>query len=187
MVKMFSKRRDSGFTMMELIIVITIVGILAGIGIPSFKYVTTSNRMTTEVNALLGDMQFARSEAIKEGQYVTVCTSSNGTSCTGSSGTAWQNGWIVFVDTTPPVQQVPAGETLLRVQPKFSSADTFVATSFYAATFNREGYAPTGAATTLTINLHDSTSNSQWTRCLAVTTVGTPSTEKYNAGTPPCT
>jgi type IV fimbrial biogenesis protein FimT len=187
MTAMLSKRRNLGFTMLELVMVIMIIGILAAIGIPSFKYVTTSNRMTTEVNGLLGDMQFARSEAIKEGQYVTVCTSSNGTGCTGSSGTAWQNGWIVFVDTTPPTKTVPAGEIPLRVQPKFSSTDTFTATTFYAATFNREGYAPTGATATLTVNLHDSTNTSQWTRCLAITTVGAPSTERYGFGTPPCT
>jgi type IV fimbrial biogenesis protein FimT len=183
-----SRQRNSGFTMLELVIVIVIVGILAAISIPSFKYVTTANRTTAEVNALLGDMQFARSEAIKEGQTVTVCSSSTGTSCIGSSGgTAWQNGWIVFLDSNGN-KTVDTGEAILRWQKAFSSTDTFTASaaSFYATTFNREGYAPTGVGTTITINLHDSTNNSQWTRCLAITPIGSPSTERYGVGSPLC-
>jgi type IV fimbrial biogenesis protein FimT len=73
------KRRDAGFTMTELIVVMMIIGILAAIGAPTFKYVTASNRIASEINGLLGDMQFARSEAVKEGQTVTVCASSNST------------------------------------------------------------------------------------------------------------
>jgi len=34
--------------------------------------------------------------------------------------------------------------------------------------------------------LHDSTNHSAWTRCLAVTPIGSPTTEKYGVGTPVC-
>jgi len=190
---MLSKQRMSGFTMTELVIVMVIVAILAAIGIPSFKYVTTSNRMSSEVNALLGDMQFTRSEAIKEGQTVTICASANPTApspqCIGATGGAvWNTGWIVFLDTNGD-KSVETGESVLRVQPAFTSTDTFIAssTTFWAATFNRAGYAPTGLTTTLTVNLHDSTGNTQWTRCLAVTPIGSTTTERYGLGTPPCT
>jgi type IV fimbrial biogenesis protein FimT len=88
------------FTMLELVIVMAIVAILATIAMPGFQYVTSSNRVSTEVNGLLGDMQYARNEALKEGQPITVCPSANPTSptpsCSGS--TAWQSGWIVFPD-----------------------------------------------------------------------------------------
>jgi type IV fimbrial biogenesis protein FimT len=187
-----SKQRMSGFTMTELVIVMVIVAILAAIGIPSFKYVTTSNRMSSEINLLLGDMQFARSEAIKEGQTVTICSSPNPTSptpqCTGAAGGAtWNTGWIVFLDTNNN-QSRDAGEAVLRVQPAFTSTDTLVETSlkFYAATFNRAGYAPTNSTTTLVVELHDSTDNSQWTRCLAITPIGSSTTERYGMGSPVC-
>jgi type IV fimbrial biogenesis protein FimT len=185
---MLCKRRDAGFTMTELIVVMVIIGIIAAIGAPTFKYVTTSNRIAAEINGLLGDLQFARSQAVKEGQTVTVCASSAPyTTCTGTGG-AWQLGWIVFLDSNGN-QQVDAGEAILRVQPAFSGTDTFIAipATYTAATYNRMGYAPTGSATTLTINLHDSTNNNNWTRCLAITPVGTPVTEKFGIGTPPCT
>jgi len=60
------KSTQHGLSMIELISVVSIVGILLVIGVPSYRYVITSNRVSAEVNGLLMDMQFARSEAIKE-------------------------------------------------------------------------------------------------------------------------
>jgi len=174
--------------MTELVVVMMIVAILAAIAIPSYKYVTTANRMSSEVNSLLGDMQFARSEAIKEGMPVTVCiANAGGTGCLGAGTIAWQNGWIVFLDSNAD-KQVQVGEAVLRWTPAFTSTDTFIAQapSFWAITFNRSGYAPTGLPLTTTVQLHDSTNHSAWTRCLAVTPIGSPTTEKYGVGTPVC-
>ena len=114
----------AGFTVTELVMVMTIIGILAAIGLPSFKYVTTSNRISSEINGSSGDMQFARSQAIKQGLTVTVCSSSDGATCnTGGAGNIWNTGWIVFLDSNGN-QQVDPGEQVIRVQPAFNSTDT---------------------------------------------------------------
>jgi type IV fimbrial biogenesis protein FimT len=180
--------RQGGYTMMELMMALSVIAILSFIALPGFKYVTSSNRVATEVNGLLGDMLFARSQAVKEGASVTVCISTNGTACAGNAaGGAWQLGWIVFLDTNGN-QQVNAGEAVIRVQPAFSGTDTFLsAATFNALTFNRMGYAPTGQPATITISLHDATANTAWTRCLAITPIGSSTTERYGFGTPPCT
>jgi len=178
---MVCKRRAFGFSMTELVVVMSLVAILAAIAVPSFKYVTTSNRISSELNGLLGNLQYARSEAVKQGLPVTVCSSTDGATCNG--GAVWQSGWIVFLDSNSN-QTVDAGETVLQVQNAFSSTDTFLPDNgaFSAITFNREGYAATNAAVTVTLLLHDSTNTAQWTRCLAITPVGMLTTQKATVG-----
>lgn len=166
--------RHSGFTMMELLIVISIVGILAAIGTSSFKYVTASNRIATEINALLADMRYARAEAVKEGLPVTVCASANGTTCSKSSS-SWQSGWLVFSD--PSSSQTVGTNPVLRVQSAFSnSTDQFVVDNgIYAMTFNRQGFGsaiPAPATNPVTMALRTVPENTSWTRCLAITAVG---------------
>jgi type IV fimbrial biogenesis protein FimT len=177
----------AGFTVTEVVMVMTIIGIVAAIGIPSFKYVTTSNRISSEINGLLGDMQFARSQAIKEGQTVTVCSSSDGATCNiGPAGNTWNTGWIVFLDSNGN-QQVDPNERVIRVQPPFNGTDTLQSSVSYAATtYNRMGYAPTYTGGTININLHDSSNTTAWTRCLAITASGSVTTEQFGAGTPAC-
>ena len=171
-------RRHGGFSITELMVVVAIVAILLGIGAPSYRYITNSYRMSAEVNGLLGDLQYARAEAIREGQTVTACVSSDGASCTG--GANWANGWIVF-----------SAGGVLRVQGAFTGTtpDTFIADSnVTAVTYNREGFATTAAGfagTTLT--LHDSTANSAWSRCLVITAVGLMTTQTHVSNPGTCT
>lgn len=169
-------RRHGGFSITELMVVVAIVAILLGIGAPSYRYITNSYRMSAEVNGLLGDLQYARAEAIREGQYVTACVSNDGVSCTGD--TDWAKGWIVFSDVNNN-QTVTAG--VLRVQGAFTGTtpDTFIADSnVTAVTYNREGFATTAAGfPDTTIRLHEQTSSAAYTRCLWVTPVGMLTTE----------
>ena len=154
---------------------IAIAAILAMIGIPSFRYVTNSNRIAGEVNGLLGDLQFARAEAIKEGQNVTVCVSAAGASCDGTA--TWQSGWVVYSNSTNST--VPVAGSILRIQNTFTGTDTFRASNGVSAvTFNREGYA-VGIANGTLISLHDSTATTAWTRCVSVNLNGMSFTLKY--------
>ncbi|MGO9993213.1 MAG: GspH/FimT family pseudopilin [Steroidobacteraceae bacterium] len=169
-----------GFTLFEMVVVMGIVGILMAIAIPSYQYVTNSNRISAEVNGLLGDLQFARSEAIKEGQPVSVCVSTNGTSCTNS--TSWQNGWIVFSDQNGNGAVNSPPDQVLRAQSTFSGTDTFTANNNIAViTFNREGFAagvPIGALLTL----HAATPAAGSTRCLSITLIGLMTVQAYGVG-----
>jgi type IV fimbrial biogenesis protein FimT len=160
-----------------------IVAILLAIGVPSYRYITNSYRMSSEVNGLLGDLQFARAEAIKEGQPVTVCVSRDGATCDPGSVT-WQEGWIVFQDPNNN-QAVDPLEAVLRVQSIFAGTDTFIANNGVSSvTFNREGFATAGGGAGIpipfpsaTVTLHEQTASAAWTRCLYVTPTGAMSTE----------
>jgi type IV fimbrial biogenesis protein FimT len=171
--------RSAGFTMIELMMTIAIATVVMTLAIPSFRYITNANRIASEINGLLGDMQFARAEAIKEGQGVTVCVSANGLTC-AAGDTFWQHGWIVISSI--------ASVGVLRVQSPFSSTDTFESlglTGISTVTFNRDGYATGVANGGSVITLHDSTNTSAWTRCLSLTFTGQMTSEK--AGGTGCT
>jgi type IV fimbrial biogenesis protein FimT len=188
-------RDAGGFNLVELMVTITLISILMAIGVPSYRYVTNSNRVATEVNSLLGDMMAARSEAIRQGLPVTICPSDDGATCKDT--THWENGWILFsdfnadgaVDAAPP-----QNDTIVRYQTKFANAggnngDQFVATNLVNnwVTFNRDGFA-TNLNTNGTIHalfkLTTNPTNSQWTRCLEVQMAGQMTTE--HAGTGAC-
>jgi type IV fimbrial biogenesis protein FimT len=169
-----------GITLLDLVIAMGIVAVLMAVAVPSYRYVTNANRIAAEVNGLLGDMQFARSEAIKEGQTVTVCVSSNGTSCSGATSTNWASGWIVFSDPNNN-HVVDANETVYRVQSTLTGTDTFVSNNNVGyVTFNREGFAGSLAAAGVLFTLHAATPSSASTRCLAVTLVGLMTVQTYN-------
>ena len=178
-----SRSAARGITLLEMVSVMAIVAILMAIAVPSYQYVTNANRIAAEVNGLLGDMQFARAEAIKEGQTVTVCVSTDGKTCSGANN-AWQNGWVVFSDLNND-QKVDAGDTVLRVQSTFTGTDTFIASNNVAAvTFNREGFASNaGIAAGTLITLHAATPRSASTRCLSVTLVGLATVLTYDGVT----
>lgn len=180
------QRGVGGFSLIEMLVAITLAGILTTVGVSSYQNIATSYRISGEINELLGDMQFARAEAIKEGQMVKICISSNagagGTpDCDGDTASGWHSGWIVF-PVTSPAQAAPNGApSVLRAQTAFGGHDTLADTSVgdpaIAVTFNREGLANQlksgdAAGGNALITLHDSSGKSANTRCLLITSVG---------------
>ena len=153
-------------------VVVALVAILAAVAAPSFVGLIQSNRVTSEVNSFAGDLQLARSEAIKQGLPVSVCASSNGTSCLGAN--TWQSGWIVFSDPNGD-GVLGGGETVLRKRPAWHGGDTFAATpSITAITFSRDGFAnlPVGTGTAILLTLQTAPVNASATRCVSLNRVG---------------
>jgi type IV fimbrial biogenesis protein FimT len=172
---------ERGLTLVEMLVALTIAAILASTAVPSFLWSLSSYRVSGQVNGWIGDLQYARAEAIKRGQTVTLCISTNGTSC-ATGTTSWQSGWIVFADADGDAT-VDAGEVVLRTQAALTGGSTFSASNnVRAVTFNRDGFAIGLPAGTVTLTLHDSTNTSGLTRCVAVTTVGRTSVQKAGAG-----
>ena len=163
-----SRSRQTGFTMVELIVTMTIAGILLVMGVSSYKYVTKANRASGEINALLGDMQFARYEAVKEGLPVKICPAATISSTTCDANQTWSEGWIVLSNA---LSGTSGTANVLRRQLPFSSfhsTDTLTTSASAAnsaVVFNREGFA-TGLTGVVTFTLHDSLSTASFTRCL---------------------
>lgn len=87
---------ENGFSLIELIISISILGILLTLAAPSFISTVQRNQLSSSVSELHSILSLSRSEAIKRASYTTLCASSDLMNCSDSM--SWSNGWILFMD-----------------------------------------------------------------------------------------
>lgn len=172
-------KKYTGFTLVELMITIAIISVLLVVGLPSLKTFMQGNQLVASTNELISAFHVARSEAIKRNNTVTICESTDGTSCTTTGN--WNNGWIVFVDgsldlaAVPPVV-VPADrvgtgvpctdantgtDCLLRSHAAFadnqliiSGEDVSTSASVSSTTFNARGLPRSAAGASLAANFN---------------------------------
>jgi len=105
-------RRQTGVTLIELLVTISIAAILMAVAVAGFQDFFRRNRVDSAVSDLVVTLNYARSEAIRRGVMVSVCRSHTGTNCTTAQ--PWQSGWIVFTNPDND-NNVDPGEEILRV------------------------------------------------------------------------
>ena len=151
-------RMSAGFTLIEMMVTVIIVAILSAMAAPSYRSVVTDMRMGSEINALLNDLNFARSEALKRGQSISVCASpspaATTAACPAIGITDWSSGWVVLAPlATPPLLRISAGVT---------HGDRLTSTLTTYPIMTPLGY----AFFTDTIRLRDSTNSTGLSRCI---------------------
>ncbi len=119
-----SLRLSKGFTLLELMVTVAVVAVLASVAFPSFQSSIRSNRAATTHNELIGLVNLARSDAIRNNRGGGVCGSSTGSSCDGQ----WGQGMMAFSDSNGD-GAFSNGETVLR----FSAVNTAMAVTGPAA------------------------------------------------------
>lgn len=105
--------KQSGTTLLELLVVLAIAAILLAIGIPSFASLASSSHLTSATNSMVASLHLARSEAIKRNSRTVLCPSANGTACAASGG--WHQGWLVFHDGNNNAA-LDTGEAVILIQ-----------------------------------------------------------------------
>lgn len=76
-----------GFTLIELMVVVAVLAIVATVAVPSFQQLIENNRLATESNRILSAISFARSEAVRVGDDVSLT----------ADGGGFDEGWCVHL------------------------------------------------------------------------------------------
>ncbi|VAW47270.1 hypothetical protein MNBD_GAMMA02-1181 [hydrothermal vent metagenome] len=142
--------RCQGFTLIEMIITLSILSILTAYGIPNYRELKQNQTMTQEINRLSSTINFARSHSIIAGDHVILCATQTFTACDGNS--QWHNGWMVFADANQD-RRFNGNDRMLLIENSMSPQLQALA-SVHRPTirFNSVGFAP---GTNLTIRFCD--------------------------------
>lgn len=92
--------RSSGLTLIELLVTISILGILLSVAVPSFTSTMVRYQMDSVASDLAAFAAMARSEAVSRSSRVVVCKSANPNAADNAlaCGGNWTDGWIMFED-----------------------------------------------------------------------------------------
>ena len=95
------RRPASGFTLIELAVVLAIVAILVRVATPGMSRLAAAQALAAQSSEFMAALRFARSQALLRGSAVTICASAPGgaaRACQGARAADWRGGWIVFAD-----------------------------------------------------------------------------------------
>jgi len=102
------QREMVGFTLIELMMVMAVIAIVAGISVPSFARIVERQRVEAAALRLATDLALARNTALARRQTVVVCPRDADGEC--QPGSDWSGGWLVFVEDARHWEQI--GELL---------------------------------------------------------------------------
>jgi type IV fimbrial biogenesis protein FimT len=156
--KMKLKKNSRGFTLVELMIVVTVLIILAGVAIPSFKNMMASQRVKSASYELFASLMLTRSEAIKRNSDVTIAPV-NG---------EWQQGWTVTATAADGTVTVIKKHSALN-QIMVSEAPT-------SLVYKRTGRLSATASPSFQLDVDPADTN--FTRCISIELSGLPKTAK---------
>lgn len=126
---------SKGFTLIELMVSVSVTSILAAIAVPNFSDFIIKIRVDNEISQLHRMLLMTRNTAINSGQKTILCPLDNNSQCT----TQWQNELSIFADVNDN-KLFDANEKVIKIKEAITTGDTLV----YGKTRNKITFKPTG-------------------------------------------
>ena len=87
--------KQQGLTLIELMVTMAVLAVIAAIAIPNFNTMMANHRALTLGEDMATALNLARTEAVKRGERVSLCGSTDGAACNGT----FADNWLVVVDS----------------------------------------------------------------------------------------
>lgn len=162
--------RANGFTVIELMITIGVLGVLFAIGVPAFSEMARNNRTASQTNSFVLALSLARSEATKRGLPVSICAAdASQATCSGAAAASWANGWIVFTDQEGAVGSIDAGDVVLQTSERVDNQIALTSNNIGYVRFNALGVPSPQVDSTFTVEHAECTGTNRRSITLART------------------
>lgn len=123
---------SAGFTLIELMVALTVLSILLGVGVPAMGDMIRKNRLSEQANAVVGALNYARGETATRGIPISVCAATDATQTACSDDAAnWRNGWIVFTDRTGTPGVIDGTDEILQVRAAVAAGFSLTTTTSF--------------------------------------------------------
>jgi type IV fimbrial biogenesis protein FimT len=136
------RRHAAGFTLIELMIVVVIMGVALSLAIPGFSDIRFSTKLRAYAQEMVAAVYLARAESIKRNRPVTLCAVADPNAITCPESGSWVEGWMVVldpVDPNSPVSPVLKRSSALSSGFVFSGKELGATTDVDSITFNASG------------------------------------------------
>lgn len=157
------RRRACGFSLIEVMVVIAILGIAMGIGVPGLQTLLANQKMKSATFDLLTTAIRARSEAIKWGgassASISIVAPSN----------SFSNGWCVTFTSTTPCDMASPNDGVMQIVRPTQGVAYVVYSGATPIIFNRSGRLASGNSVRLQVNDSRFSANS---RCVSIDSSG---------------
>lgn len=91
-----ASRRQAGFSLIEQVMVLTIIAILTSVATPPLRRLLSRNELRVAQMDFISALQHTRQAAVMSGRRTLFCPTVKGSQCSGEN--RWEAGWLVGHD-----------------------------------------------------------------------------------------